>query len=178
MTRMTTTSTTRRSTRRLSVSVGALAAATAVALATAVMAPATVNAQSSSSAIPQLFPAQNRLVAPGGSPTGMCAGVVSTTVNPDGYPDTASVSWAVGVLGVGPCDLTATLSWHNLDTGATGQKTAHIPGPRISDGIPDPTGHPYDAIMNTGAGNIEYRLTTDGGAVAGPVVIPTPAYTD
>lgn len=102
---------------------------------------------------------------------------MSTTINPDGYPNTATVSWAAGVLGVGPCNLTATLSWHNLDTGKMGHKTAHIPGPMVSDGIPDPLGHPYDALMDTGAGNVEYRLTTDGGAVAGPVVIRTPAYT-
>lgn len=174
---MTSIGTTRRSTRRQSASVGALAAATAVALTTAVIAPATANAQSSPSAIPGLFPAQNRLIAPGGSPTGACAGIVSTTINPDGYPDTASVSWAFGILGLGPCNLTATLSWRNLDTGATGQKIAHIPVPRLSDGIPDPIRTPTDALISTGPGNVEYRLTTDGGAAAGPVVIRTPAYT-
>lgn len=172
---MNTTSTTRRGIRQPSVSVGALAAATAVALATAVMAPATANAQDSS-AIPDLFPAQNRLIATGGSPTGACYGVVTTTISPDGYPGTASVGWAFGVLGLSACDLTVTLSWRNLDTGATGEKIARVPVPRISGGVPDPISHPYAAIMSTGAGPVEYRLTTNGGAVAGPVTITTPAY--
>lgn len=173
---MTTTGTTRRSLRRPAISVGALTAATTVALTAAILAPASANAQDSS-AIPDLFPAQNRLVAVGGSPTGACFGVVSTTVNPGGYPDSATVGWAFGVLGVGPCDLTVTLSWRNLDTDARGEKTARVPMPRLSGGVPDPINHPADAIMNTGAGDIEYRLTTNGGAVAGPVVIRTPAYT-
>lgn len=173
---MTTTSTPRRSFRRPTASVGALAAATAVALATAVMTPAAANAQDSSE-IPNLFPAQNRLVAVGGSPTGACFGAVSTTINPDAYPDSASVSWAFGVLGVAACDLDVTLSWRNVDSGAEGTKTARVAFPRLSGGIPDPISSPQAAIMNTGAGNIEYTLTTSGGAVAGPVVIATPAYT-
>lgn len=173
---MTTTGTTRRGLRRPIVSVGALAAATTVALATAVMAPASANAQDSS-AIPSLFPAENRLVAIGGSPTGACYGAVSTTISPDGYPNTAAVAWAFGVLGIGPCDLTVTLSWHNLDTGATGEKVAFVPAPRISGGVPDPISHPVEAQIPTGHGLVEYRLTTDGGAVAGPIVIHTPEYT-
>lgn len=173
---MTITGATRRNLRRPSVSAGALAVAATFALASALLAPASASGQDSS-AIPDLFPAQNRLVAVGGSPTGACYGVVSTTVSPGGYPNSAAVGWAFGVLGVGSCDLTVTLSWHNLDTDARGEKTAHVPMPRLSGGIPDPISHPAEAIMNTGAGNIEYRLTTDGGAVAGPVVIRTPAYT-
>lgn len=174
---MTTIGSTSRIIHRPSVSAGALAAAAAVALATVVVTPATAGAQSSSSAVPQLFPAPDRLVAVGGSPTGACAGAVSTSINPQGYPGTSSVSWAFGILGVGPCDLTATLSWRNLDTGATGEKVAHIPVPRISDGVPDPIAHPYDAMMSTGAGLVEYRLTTNAGAVAPPVTLRTPAYT-
>lgn len=165
-----------RRTRRPSLSVGALAAATTVALAAVVVAPAGANAQDSS-VIPNLFPAQNRLVAVGGSPTGACYGVVTTTINPNGYPDTASVDWAFGVLGVGPCNLTVTLSWHNLRTDQRGEKVAHVPVSRLSGGIPDPISHPYEAQMPTGAGPVEYRLTTNAGAVAGPITITTPAYT-
>lgn len=153
-----------------------MAAATVVALATAVMAPASANAQDSS-AIPDLFPAQNRLIATGGSPTGACYGVVTTTISPDGYPGAASVGWAFGVLGLGDCNLTVTLTWHNLETGARGEKIAQVPVPRISGGVPDPISHPAEAIMSTGAGPVEYRLSTNGGAVAGPVTITTPAYT-
>ena len=173
---MNTTGSTRRITRRPIVSVGAFLAATTVALSAAVTAPATANAQDSSEAIQQLFPAPNRMVAVGGSPTGLCAGAVSTTVHGDGYPDSASVSWAFAVLGVGPCDIVATLSWRNLDTGATGEKVAQVPFPRISTGIPDPISHPYEAQISTGPGRVEYRLTTTGGAVAGPIVVETIAY--
>ena len=176
VTEMTTTDMTRRPTRRRPASAGPLAVAATVALATAVMIPANANAQDSS-AIPELFPAQNRLVALGGSPTGQCFGAVSTSLNPDAYPNSASVGWAFGVLGVGPCDLPVTWSWKNRDTGATGEKTAHVPAPGISGGVPDPINHPYEEIMNTGGGPIEYTLTTDGGAVAGPITITTPAYT-
>lgn len=170
---MNTSGSTRRITRRPIVSVGAFLAATAVALTAAVTAPATANAQGSSDAIGQVFPAPGRLVATGGSPTGACFGAVSTTVNGDGYPASASVSWAFVVLGVGPCDLTATLSWRNTITGATGERAAPIPHPRISLGIPDPISHPYKAIMSTGPGPIEYRLTTTGGASAGPIIVHT-----
>ena len=176
MGRVNTTGTTRRAPRRMTVSVGALLAATAVATTSAVMAPAAANAQDSSQAIPLLLPAPDRLIATGGSPTGACAGIVSTTLNGDGYPASASVSWGFGVLGVGPCNLTATLSWHNLDTGATGEKTAPIPWPRISTGIPDPISSPQAAIIYTGVGRVEYTLTTNGGATAGPLVVETVPY--
>ncbi|MBB1033517.1 hypothetical protein G6031_03830 [Dietzia sp. CQ4] len=172
-----TTGTTRRDTRRPTATVTATLAATAVALAAALAAPATANAQDSSEALAQLLPAPNRLVAWGGSPTGACAGAVSTSLRGDGYPGSASVSWAFAVVGVGPCALTATLSWRNLDTGTSGQKVAQIPHPRISLGVPDPIAHPYDAIIPTGSGRVEYRLTTTGGAVAGPIVVDTVAYT-
>ena len=174
--RVDTTGSTRRITRRPTVAVGAFLAATAVALTAAVTAPATANAQDSSEAIPLLFPAPDRMIAVGGSPSGLCAGAISTTLDGDGYPDTASVSWAFAVVGVGPCTLTATLSWRNLDTGATGEKVAQVPFPRISTGIPDPISHPYEAQISTGPGRVEYRLTTTGGAVAGPIVVETVAY--
>ena len=185
ITRVNISGTSRLISRRSTATVTTTIAATAVAVAAAISAPATANAQGSSlgsalgsaDAIPQLFPAADRLVATGGAPTGACAGVVSTTLNGDGYPGSASVGWAFGVIGVGPCNLTATLSWHNLDTGAKGEKVAQIPHPRISTGIPDPIAHPYDAIISTGSGRVEYRLTTTGGAVAGPIVVDTVAYT-
>lgn len=157
--------------------------ALAVAVVAAVSAPATAHAQGSSGvgsfgpgsaeAVPKVFPAPDRLVATGGSPTGACVGAVSTTLNGNGYPATSTVSWAFAVVGVGPCNLTATLSWRNLRTGATGEKVAQIPHPRISLGIPDPIAHPYDAIVSTGSGPVEYRLTTTGGAVAGPIIVDT-----
>lgn len=158
-----------------------------LAVAAAMSVPATAGAQAATSAgsvsgsaeiLPRLAPADDRLVATGGSPTGTCAGTVSTTISPQSFPGASSVSWAFGILGVGSCDLTATLSWRNLDTGATGEKIAHIPAPRISGGVPDPIVHPYDAVISTGAGQVEYTLTTNGGAEAGPIIVQTPEYED
>ena len=157
-------------------SVVAALAVPALALTTAVLTPAGANAQDSSAVITDLFPAPDRLVALGGSPSGLCYGAVSTTITPGGYPDSATVGWAIGLVGVGGCDLTVTLSWHNLDTHAHGEKTAYLPTPGFSGGMPNPIAHPYDAIIGTGPGRVEYRLTTDGGAVSGPIVVVTPAY--
>lgn len=180
---MNTTGMSRRVARRSVVSATTALAATALAVTATVASPAVAGAQipggvgslgpGSAEAVPQVLPAANRLVAVGGSPTGACGGAVSTTLNGNGYPGSSSVSWAFAVVGVGPCDLTATLSWRNLRSGETGEKIAHIPHPRISTGVPDPISHPYEAIIPTGSGPVEYRLTTTGGAVAGPVVVAT-----
>ena len=176
--------------------VGTALAATAAAACVAVASPVTAGAQvpgglgstgvgstgvgslgpGSAEALAEVVPAPGRLVATGGSPTGACAGAVSTTLNGNGYPASASVSWAFAVVGIGPCDLTATLSWRNLRTGQTGEKVARIPQPRISLGVPDPISHPYEAIIPTGSGPVEYRLTTTGGAVAGPIVLDTAGW--
>ena len=190
---MNTTGTSRRAPHRSTITgtagrtATALAAA-AITVAAVVSAPATANAQipgalgslgpGSAEAVPQVLPGANRLVATGGSPTGACVGAVSTTLNGNGYPGSASVSWAFAVVGVGPCDLTATLSWRNTRTGESGQKVASIPHPRISLGVPDPIAHPYDANIYTGSGPVEYRLTTTGGAVAGPIVVDTAAWSE
>ena len=180
---MNTTGMSRRVARRSVVSATTALAATALAVTATVASPAVAGAQipggvgslgpGSAEAVPQVLPAANRLVAVGGSPTGACGGAVSTTLNGNGYPGSSSVSWAFAVVGVGPCDLTATLSWRNLRSGETGEKIAHIPHPRISTGVPAPISHPYEAIIPTGSGPVEYRLTTTGGAVAGPVVVAT-----
>lgn len=116
-----------------------------------------------------LVPGPHNLVAVGGSPTGLCHGAVAARVHDSSYPASASVSWGVAMPGVGPCDLVATLSWHNLDTGVRGQQILDVPGPRLWTGV----AHPYDAIIGTRAGRVEYRLTTNGGAVAGPIVVET-----
>lgn len=109
------------------------------------------------------------LLAVGGSPTGLCQGAIAARVADAGYPASASVSWGVAMPGIGPCHLVATLDWHNLDTGTRGQKTLDIPGPRLWTGVT----HPYDAIITTGSGTVEYRLTTNGGAGAGPILVET-----
>jgi|GEM_PF-6268396 len=116
-----------------------------------------------------LVPGPDRLVAVGGSPTGLCAGAVAVSVHDGGYPDSATVNWTIAMPGVGPCGLTATLTWRNLDTGATGEQRVGVPDPRLSTG----PAHPYDAIVTTGGGAVEYRLVTDVGASAGPITVAT-----
>ncbi|HIW68090.1 MAG TPA: hypothetical protein H9878_08145 [Candidatus Dietzia merdigallinarum] len=170
---MPTTRTTRRNNRRPLVSVGALAAATTVALAPSIMVPATANAVSSS----DFVAAQNRLVAGTGSPTGTCFGLVSTTINPIGYPNSATVSWAFGIVGIGHCNLTVTLSWQNLnDSKKSGEEVVHIPAPLLANGVPNPINHPMQAVIDTGPGEIEYTLRTNAGGWSGPMSIQTPAY--
>ena len=153
-----------------------LSAAAGIALAVGLAAPATASAQElgsltmmSANLPAYLVPGPGNLVAVGGSPTGLCQGAVAANVADSLYPASASVSWGVAMPGVGPCNLVATLDWHNLDTGERGQKTLDVPGPRLWTGV----AHPYDAIIGTGAGKVEYRLTTNGGAVAGPMVVET-----
>ncbi|KAA0920024.1 hypothetical protein FQ137_08395 [Dietzia sp. ANT_WB102] len=156
--------------------VRAASAAAGIALALGLAAPAAANAQELGSLTPMsvdlpgyLVPGPGNLLAVGGSPTGLCQGAAAARVTDSGYPASAAVSWGVAMPGVGPCDLVATLDWHNLDTGARGQKTLDIPGPRLWTGV----AHPYDAIIPTGGGTVEYRLTTNGGAAAGPIVVET-----
>ena len=153
-----------------------LSAAAGIALAVGLAAPASANAQEvgsltlMSADLPAyLVPGPGNLIAVGGSPTGLCQGAIAANVADSSYPASASVSWGVAMPGVGPCNLVATLDWHNLDTGARGQKTLDVPGPRLWTGV----AHPYDAIIGTSAGKVEYRLTTNGGAVAGPIVVET-----
>lgn len=151
-------------------------AAAGIALTLGLAAPAAANAQELGSLTPMstnlpayFVPGPGSLVAVGGSPTGLCQGAIAARVADSSYPASASVSWGVAMPGVGPCNLVATLEWHNLDTGARGQKVLDVPGPRLWTGV----AHPYDAIVSTGGGTVEYRLTTNGGAVAGPIVVET-----
>lgn len=147
-----------------------------LALAAGLATPAAAGAQelgsltTTSSGVPaHLVPGPNTLVAVGGSPTGLCQGAVGVTVHDSAYPGSAALDWGVAVPGVGPCDLTVTLDWHNLDTGERGTKTLDVPVPRIWSGVV----HPYDAQIPTRDGRVEYRLSTNGGATAGPIVVAT-----
>lgn len=107
----------------------------------------------------------------GVTPTNQCVGAVATAINTGGYPDSATVNWAFFVPGVGDCGLTVTLYWKNLDTNKTGEKVAHVSAPQLDYGIPNPVSHPYEAIIPTGSGRVEYMLTTNAGAVSGPIVL-------
>lgn len=164
-------------------SVTSILGITGLAVAASLAAPATAGAQTmpetgsvsgSAETIPALTPAEDRMVATGGSPTGTCFGAVSATIDPEGYPNSSQVGWAAGVVGVGACDLTATVSWKNLDTGESGEKVMEVPSPAFL-----PMGniaHPKDTLIPTGPGQVEYTLTTNGGASTGPITVETPAY--
>lgn len=115
-----------------------------------------------------IAPAPNRLVASGTSATGTCYSWITADINQQS-PGTVRVDWKVHQLGVGTCDLVATLSYHNLDTGYTGEHVLeqNLPGNWPSHG---------DSKRNvsiTTPGNVEWRLETNGGAQAGPIEVVT-----
>lgn len=122
-------------------------------------------------AIPgDIAPAPDRLVAVGGAPSWTCFGSVTADIDNTYGPGTVFVHWKLHHFGVGTCGVEAILSWRNLDTGATGEHrlVQKLPGNWPSHG---------DSQNNTsvtGAGPIEYRLTTNGGGRVGPLVIVTP----
>lgn len=123
--------------------------------------------------LPEVFaPGGDSLVAVGGAPSGTCWGAVSVGIEGDGYPGSAVAWWNVGVLGIGDCGLHATLHWHNTDTGESGEQTIAVDAPQIfphrNDG--------KSGILNTGAGDVEYTLTTDGGAHSDTITVHTDPY--
>ena len=123
------------------------------------------------SAVPgDVSPAPNRLVAVGGAPSWTCFGSVTADINNTYGPGTVFVDWKLHQFGVGACGLEATLSWRNLDTGATG---AHRLVQNLPGNWPSHGDHQNNTSV-TGPGLIEYRLVTNGGGYAGPLVLATP----
>lgn len=165
--------------RPRSVVAGRVALAAGVALVAGLSAPAVATAQGAGSLTPMssdvpgyLVPGPNTLVAWGGSPTGLCQGAVAAKIQSGGYPDSSSLSWGIAMPGIGACDLTVTVAWHNLDSDQTGEKTLQVDQPTLWTGV----SHPYEAIVSTGPGTVEYRLSTNAGTQAGPITVETPAY--
>ncbi|QDQ97812.1 hypothetical protein [Tomitella fengzijianii] len=123
--------------------------------------------------LPGVFaPGGDSLVAVGGSPSGTCWGAVSVGINGDGYPGSAVATWNIGVLGFGDCGLHATLHWTNLDEGTSGEQTIAVDAPQIFPARNDGK----SGILNTGVGDIEYTLTTDGGAHSDTITVHTDPY--
>lgn len=123
--------------------------------------------------LPKVFsPGGDSVVAVGGSPSGTCWGAVSAGINGNGYPSSAVATWNVGVLGVGDCGLEATLHWHNLDSGKTGEKTITVDEPEIFPARNDGK----SGILNNGPGNVEYTVTTNGGATSETITVHTDPY--
>lgn len=152
-----------------------------IALAAGLAVPATAAAQDTgsltptASAVPEyLFPGPDKLIAWGGAPTGTCYGAVAAKIEGEGYPNSSSLNWGIAMPGIGECDLEVTVAWHNLDTDETGEKTLEVNEPLIWSGVR----HPNDSVVPTGPGTVEYRLSTNAGAQAGPITVETPAYED
>ncbi len=123
--------------------------------------------------LPEVFnPGDDAVLAVGGSPSGTCWGGVSVNINGEGYPDSAVATWNVGVFGIGDCGLEATLHWTNTDTGESGEKSISIDEPEIFPARNDGK----SGIMTTGPGDVEYTLTTNGGATSDTVVVTTVPY--
>lgn len=165
--------------RSRSAVAGKIALAAGVALAAGLASPAVASAQDAGSLTPMstelpdyLLPSPDTLVAWGGSPTGMCQGAVAAKITSGGYPDSSSLSWGIAMPGIGVCNLTVTVEWHNLDSGQTGEKTLQVNQPTLWAGV----SHPYEAIVSTGPGTVQYRLSTNAGAAAGPITVVTPKY--
>lgn len=122
-------------------------------------------------AIPgDVAPARNRLVVVAGSPTWTCFGSVTADIDNAYGPGTVFVNWKLHYFGVGTCGLEATVSWRNLDTGATGEH-------RLSQNLPGNWPSHGDSQNNTsvtGPGLIEYRLTTNGGGQSASLLLATP----
>lgn len=167
--------------RRVPTLAGRAALVASAALAVGLTSPAVADAQGAGSIGPTasdvpgyLTPGPQNLVAWGGSPNGLCQGVVAAELSGDGYPDSASLHWGIAMPGVGACDLEVTLSWHNLTTGETGERVLEVDEPQIWAGVR----HPKNSILPTGVGEVEYRLSTNGGAEAGPITVETLPYED
>ncbi|MDI6627833.1 MAG: hypothetical protein QME72_08950 [Rhodococcus sp. (in: high G+C Gram-positive bacteria)] len=85
--------------------------------------------------------------------SGFCAAKIDVSIQPGAESNSyVSVEPNVQYLGLGPCDLTATLIWKEIATGRTG-----------SNNIPVTTGtvnYPQKTV--SGHGSVEYTLTTNG----------------
>lgn len=113
-------------------------------------------------------PADNRLVASGPSATGTCFSWVTADIT-NQSSGTVRVDWKVHQLGVGACDLQATLSYENLDSGYTGK---HVLEENLPGNWPS-HGDSKNNVSITTPGRVEWQLTTNGGAEAGPLVLVT-----
>lgn len=115
-----------------------------------------------------IAPAPDRLVASGLSATGTCYSWVTANISQQS-PGTVRVDWKVHQLGAGTCDLVATLSYHNLDTGHTGE---HVLEQNLPGNWPS-HGDSKNNVSITTPDNVEWSLETNGGAKAGPIEIVT-----
>lgn len=153
------------------------------ALGAAVLAPA-ANAQGTgedvgplaslgtASQIPgQMQPGENELAVQGGY--GLCFQWAKVSLDPGGYPDSTLMAPEANSIGLGDCTQDIVLEWKNLDSGETGSKAWTATGPGSISGVP----HPYEAIVGTGAGKVEFTLEAEkSGARSDTITLDVPAY--
>ena len=119
----------------------------------------------------QTQPSENRLLLEG--TYGLCYMWSSVDLTPGGYPSSATMSPSANSIGLGDCTQEITLHWKNLDKGTSGEQTWTAKGPGNVAGV----GHPYDAIVGTGGGTVEFTATADkSGASSETLTLEVPEY--
>lgn len=119
----------------------------------------------------QTQPAENRLLLEGGY--GLCYMWTSVDIHPGGYPSSATMSPSANSIGLGDCAQEITLHWKNLDKNTNGDQSWTAKGPGRFEGV----GHPYDAIVGTGGGTVEFTITAEkSGASSEPLTLEVPGY--
>lgn len=114
------------------------AAATSVAVGTASAAPLPAPLTLETYSLPQ---------------AGFCAAKIDVSVQPGAEANSyVIVGPDVQYLGIGPCNLSATLSWKELATGRTGSDDIPVTSGLVNYGMKTFSGH----------GAVEYTLTTNG----------------
>ncbi|MCZ4521524.1 hypothetical protein O4220_23650 [Rhodococcus ruber] len=84
---------------------------------------------------------------------GFCAAKIDVSIRPGAESNSyVIVGPDVRYLGIGPCDLTATLSWKEPATGRTGSDDIPVTSGLVNYGLKTFSGH----------GLVEYTLTTNG----------------
>lgn len=84
---------------------------------------------------------------------GFCAAKIDVSIRPGAESNSyVIVGPDIRYLGIGPCDLTATLSWKELSTGRTGSEDIPVTSGLVNYGLKTFSGH----------GLVEYTLTTNG----------------
>ncbi|MDZ7914992.1 MAG: hypothetical protein U5O16_24675 [Rhodococcus sp. (in: high G+C Gram-positive bacteria)] len=114
------------------------AAATSVAVGTASADPAPSPLTVATYSLPQ---------------SGFCAAKIDVSISPGAESNSYVILQPnVQYLGLGPCDLTATLNWKEVGTGRTGSENIPVTSGTVN----------YPRKTISGHGAVEYTLTTNG----------------
>lgn len=119
-------------------------------------------------AIPEnVTPQPNRLITQGFN--GTCYTWITADVVEEGWVNSAGVPrHTVDSVGLGDCPASATLSWENVDTGATGDYEITEYGPS----------HPKSSVIPSGAGEVHFTLTPAFDGPSASTTVQVPVYED